>query len=243
MPQSGPLPPSATPSVLPFMTVSRLASEKREAFSSLVSGLQAAPGCCARLPALLKQVMTNRGVCRRAPRSDERCSRHRALFDLWEQNIETVRALIGATRSTGHCPCLVGHLRACAIALVKRASNAAHPASRNGMRPKIDKSVLTISEPKRIRSKEHLRFVASQPCLICGRSPSQAHHVRYAQSRGLSLKVSDEFTVPLCATHHHHIHTTGKGTGVVAGAQYRSAQSRECSVATKSRATSISARS
>ena len=52
-------------------------------------------------------------------------------------------------------------------------------------RPKIDKSVLTFSEPKRIRCKEHLRFVASQPCLICGRSPSHAHHVRYAQSRGL----------------------------------------------------------
>jgi hypothetical protein len=77
-------------------------------------------------------------------------------------------------------------------------------------RPKIDKSVLTISEPKRTRCKEHLRFVASQPCLICGRSPSHAHHVRYAQFRGLSLKVSDEFTVPLCAIHHHHIHTTGK---------------------------------
>ena len=52
--------------------------------------------------------------------------------------------------------------------------------------------------------------MASQPCLICGRSPSHAHHVRYAQSKGLSLKVSDEFTVPLCAIHHHHIHTTGK---------------------------------
>ena len=74
--------------------------------------------------------------------------------------------------------------------------------------PKIDKSVLTFSEPKRIRCKEHLRFVASQPCLICGRLPSHAQ--RYAQSRGLSLKVSDEFTVPLCAIHHHHIHTSGK---------------------------------
>jgi hypothetical protein len=50
------------------------------------------------------------------------------------------------------------------------------------MRPKIDKSVLTISEPKRIRCKEHLRFVASQSCLICGRSPSHAHHVRYEAS-------------------------------------------------------------
>ena len=33
---------------------------------------------------------------------------------------------------------------------------------------------------KRVRSKEHLRFVAQQPCLICGRTPSQAHHIRYA---------------------------------------------------------------
>ena len=76
-------------------------------------------------------------------------------------------------------------------------------------RLKIDKSVLTLSEPKRLRSKEHLRFVARQSCLICGRSPSQAHHIRYAQSRGLALKVSDEFTVPLCAIHHTEIHATG----------------------------------
>ena len=58
-------------------------------------------------------------------------------------------------------------------------------------------------------SKEHLRFVARQPCLICGRKPSQAHHVRYAQQRGLGLKVSDEFAVPLCATHHSENHRTG----------------------------------
>src|SRR4029450_736243 len=75
-----------------------------------------------------------------------------------------------------------------------------------GAAAKIDKSVLT--QPRRIRSKEHLRYVASQPCAVCGRAPSHAHHVRYAQPRGLGLKVSDEFTVPLCATHHHHLHET-----------------------------------
>ena len=74
---------------------------------------------------------------------------------------------------------------------------------------KIDKSVLTISEPKRHRSKEHLQYVAQQPCLICGRSPSHAHHIRFAQSKGLALKVSDEFTVPLCAIHHSENHSTG----------------------------------
>jgi DNA recombination protein Rad52 len=136
------------------------------------------------------------------------------LYDVWEQNIETLRGLHRSSNERpGIVPTLVSHLRACAVDLVRRASNGApYQASKgNGRtRAKIDKSELTISEPKRIRCKEHLRFVASQPCLICGRSPSHAHHVRYAQSRGLSLKVSDEFTVPLCAIHHHSIHTTAK---------------------------------
>jgi hypothetical protein len=134
------------------------------------------------------------------------------LYDIWEQNIETLRVLHRSTRERpGVVPAMVSHLRGCAVDLVKRASNgSAHPVAtgNSGTRHKIDKSVLTISEPKRIRCKEHLRFVASQPCLICGHS--HAHHIRYAQSRGVSLKVSDEFTVPLCAIHHHHIHTTGK---------------------------------
>jgi hypothetical protein len=81
---------------------------------------------------------------------------------------------------------------------------------RRNVRQKIDKSVLTIGEPKRIRLQRASALCRQQPCLICGRSPAHAHHVRYAQSQGLSLKVSDEFTVTLCAIHHHHIHTTGK---------------------------------
>jgi hypothetical protein len=56
----------------------------------------------------------------------------------------------------------------------------------------IDKSVLQIAEPRRVRDKLHLRFVAKQPCLICGRQPWEAHHLRFAQPRGLGIKVSDE---------------------------------------------------
>jgi Rad52/22 family double-strand break repair protein len=142
------------------------------------------------------------------------------LFAIWEQNVETVRTLNRSLKQdqlskSGIAPQLVNHLKRCAIALVKpekpvNSSDSPDVRSPKAIRPKIDKSALTFGEPKRIRSKEHLRFVASQPCMICGRSPSYAHHIRYAQSRGLGLKVSDEFTVPLCATHHHHIHTTGK---------------------------------
>jgi hypothetical protein len=74
---------------------------------------------------------------------------------------------------------------------------------------RIDKSVLTIAEPKRIRDKTHLRFVAAQPCLICRRQPSDPHHLRFAQPRALGLKVSDEFTVPLCRDHHRQLHQAG----------------------------------
>ena len=74
---------------------------------------------------------------------------------------------------------------------------------------KIDKSQLTIAEPKRLRDKAHLKFVASQPCLICGRQPSDPHHLRFAQPRAMGLKVSDEFTVPLCRGHHRQLHQAG----------------------------------
>ena len=73
----------------------------------------------------------------------------------------------------------------------------------------IDKSVLALPEPRRIRDRDHVRFVAKQPCLICGRRPSDAHHLRFAQSRALGRKVSDEFTVPLCRGHHREVHHCG----------------------------------
>jgi len=77
-------------------------------------------------------------------------------------------------------------------------------------RSRIDKSVLTLPEPKRLRDKQHLRFVAKHPCLVCGREPCDPHHLRFAQQRGLGQKVSDEFTVPLCRAHHRELHRAGK---------------------------------
>jgi len=83
------------------------------------------------------------------------------------------------------------------------------PESNDPFPTQVDKSVLTISEPKRLRDKAHLRFVASQPCLVCGRQPSDPHHLQFAQPRALGLKVSDEFTVPLCRSHHRQLHQFG----------------------------------
>jgi DNA recombination protein Rad52 len=73
----------------------------------------------------------------------------------------------------------------------------------------VNKNEIAIAQPKRLRNKAHLKFVASQPCLICERQPSDPHHVRYAQPRALGLKVSDEFAVPLCRVHHRQLHQAG----------------------------------
>jgi hypothetical protein len=73
----------------------------------------------------------------------------------------------------------------------------------------IDKSVLALPEPRRIRDRDHLRYVAKQHCLVCGRQPSDPHHLRFTQSRALGRKVSDEFTVPLCRGHHREVHRCG----------------------------------
>jgi ERF superfamily len=70
----------------------------------------------------------------------------------------------------------------------------------------IDKSVLAVAAPRRYRNREHLRRVAKQPCLICGRKPSDPHHLRYLQPRALGRKPSDEFAVPLCRVHHRAVH-------------------------------------
>jgi Rad52/22 family double-strand break repair protein len=139
------------------------------------------------------------------------------LFSTWERNVDTVRAInrharrSGPSAGMGHV--LAAHLKGCAIALAKQNSKLPPrdaPSPQDGAHNKVDKSVLAIPEIRRIRSKEHLQFVARQPCVVCGRTPSHAHHLRHAQPRGLGLKVSDEFTVPLCAIHHDDIHRTSR---------------------------------
>jgi DNA recombination protein Rad52 len=142
------------------------------------------------------------------------------LFAIWEKNIGTVRAInkrlkLQPSPRDVITAKLVAHLKERAVALAKAGSggisdqHADRTLEGRSEHTKIDKSVLTISEPKRHRSPEHLRLVRQQPCLVCGRAPSQAHHIRHAQSRGMALKVSDEFTVPLCAIHHMNNHATG----------------------------------
>lgn len=73
----------------------------------------------------------------------------------------------------------------------------------------VDKGTLTFPESRRVRDRNHVKFVAQHPCLVCGRRPADAHHLRFVQSRALSRKVSDEFAVPLCRGHHREVHRYG----------------------------------
>jgi hypothetical protein len=75
-----------------------------------------------------------------------------------------------------------------------------------GLAKGIDKSILTVAAPRRYRNREHLRYVAQQACLLCGRKPSDPHHLGFTQPRALGRKVSDEFAVPLCRGHHRAVH-------------------------------------
>src|SRR5262245_7773751 len=98
----------------------------------------------------------------------------------------------------------------------QKQTSSAPPLVPSGSEPipgRIDKSQLIIAEPKRLRDKAHLKFVASQPCLVCGRQPADPHHLRFAQPRALGMKVSDEFTVPLCRGHHRQLHQAGNEAG------------------------------
>ena len=73
----------------------------------------------------------------------------------------------------------------------------------------VNKTILALPVPRRIRDREHVKSVAKQPCLVCGRRPADAHHLCFAQSSALGRKVSDEFTVPLCRGHHREVHRCG----------------------------------
>jgi hypothetical protein len=72
-----------------------------------------------------------------------------------------------------------------------------------------ENQVVTINKPVRERDRNHLRFVSTQPCLICGRTPSDAHHLKFAEQPATGRKVSDKFTVPVCRTHHRDLHRRG----------------------------------
>jgi DNA recombination protein Rad52 len=149
-----------------------------------------------------------RTFCTRLRQAINACSDVNFLRALWNQNMAVVLAL------RDYRPDLVTQRGVHYGALLERVfeqqlnrltgQNSAEPDA-----PEIDKSVLTLAAPKRVRDDQHLAFVATLPCLICGRAPSQAHHLRFIQPRALGRKASDEWVVPLCNLHHRSLHDGG----------------------------------
>jgi hypothetical protein len=92
------------------------------------------------------------------------------------------------------------------------AVSSAKDSESNSATP-VDKSILAVAAPRRYRNREHLRSIVKMPCLVCGRKPSDPHHLRYAQPRALGRKASDEFAVPLCRMHHREVHRAGDERG------------------------------
>ena len=75
-----------------------------------------------------------------------------------------------------------------------------------GRKRSATSSVLALGKTVRLRDKDHRRFVLRQACLVCGRVPSDPHHLTFTQPRALGRRVSDEFIVPLCRVHHRELH-------------------------------------
>jgi DNA recombination protein Rad52 len=129
-----------------------------------------------------------------------------AVYAFWEANLEGFGLLrAGPTQDRTASQTLVDALKGRARELGQ---------TNGGTQREVDEPIahppaLAAPKDRRLRSKAHLLFVGKQPCLVCGRRPAHAHHLRFAQPRAMSLKVSDEFTVPLCAGHHDAVHKTG----------------------------------
>jgi hypothetical protein len=122
------------------------------------------------------------------------------LEDAFEQKLSDFPSPVGTDISAGESAAALE----VTLQVEPQDSNAGSDEPRG-----IDKSILAVAAPRRYRNREHLRYVAQQPCLVCGRKPSDPHHLRHAQPRALGRKASDEFAVPLCRSHHRAVHRAG----------------------------------
>jgi Rad52/22 family double-strand break repair protein len=128
------------------------------------------------------------------------------LYAFWVLNAASLKSLDSDTRELAQR--IIESLKARARQIAKETVGATVSGQPLAISDQRTANSYLLPKEKRIRDRAHLEFVATQPCLICGRKPTQAHHLRFAQPRAMALKVSDEFTVPLCTIHHDQLHRT-----------------------------------
>jgi DNA recombination protein Rad52 len=131
------------------------------------------------------------------------------VYAFWEASLDAFGEVRRRTTDDGDDPVLaiISTLKARARALGYQRTEASQQKQSDGS--SSEPAALAIPKEQRLRDRAHLEHVARQPCVICGRRPTQAHHLRFAQPRAMARKVSDEFTVPLCVGHHDSLHKTG----------------------------------
>jgi len=95
------------------------------------------------------------------------------------------------------------------IAVRGSTTGTTHKPTKRTERQSRSEAIRTLGKAVRLRDKDHRKFVLRQPCLVCGRVPSDSHHLTFTQPRALGRRVSDEFTVPVCRVHHRELHRSG----------------------------------
>ena len=65
---------------------------------------------------------------------------------------------------------------------------------------------MLYGKPKRIEDESLLETIREMPCLICSKSPVDAHHMT---SRGAGGGDTKDNLVPLCRKHHQEYHQIG----------------------------------
>lgn len=132
-------------------------------------------------------------------------SRHAVALEMLRQNFPSLRS-----EGKTHYADLLAGLYARRLDVARANGGAPGEASSgNGSTGSDQETAVPLARHKRIRNKDYRRFVATLPCLVCGRVPSHPHHVRFAQPRVLGMKVGDDWVVPLCYMHHRSVHQVG----------------------------------
>lgn len=168
---------------------------------------QAAPGFVLRLESNTEQVFFDwQSFCSAVVKAIEELATVDEVYSFWEINLSSFAALRDGNRDAAANIIEALKHRARNVSQAARARAQETGTAAHGSE---EPTALTFGKERRRRDKDHLEYVASQPCLICGRRPAQAHHLKFAQARSMALKVSDEYTVPLCNVHHDALHRTG----------------------------------